>query len=84
MKLSVIIPVYNELHTIEKVLIQVRDVPVDKEIIIVDDCSSDGSRELLRDIAASNTKVFFHERNMGKGAPLKTGFKHASGDCIIV
>jgi glycosyltransferase involved in cell wall biosynthesis len=84
LRLSVVIPVYNEVHTIEKIIDLVRAVPIDKEIIIVDDCSSDGSRELLRGLSASDTKVLFHEKNMGKGAALRTGFKHATGDYLIV
>jgi glycosyltransferase involved in cell wall biosynthesis len=84
LRLSVVIPVYNEVHTIEKIIDLVRAVPIDKEIIIIDDCSSDGSRELLRGLSASDTKVLFHEKNMGKGAALRTGFKHVTGDYLIV
>jgi len=84
LKLSVVMPVYNEVHTIEEILDRVRAVPIDKEIIIVDDYSSDGSRDLLRGLAAPDAKVLFHEKNMGKGAALRTGFKHATGDYVIV
>jgi hypothetical protein len=78
MRLSVVMPVYNEVNTIEKILDLVRAVPVEKEIIIVDDFSSDGSRELLKGLTAADTKVFFHEKNKGKGAALRTGFQHAT------
>ncbi len=84
MRLSVVMPVFNEVNTIEKILDLVRVVPVEKEIIIVDDFSSDGSRELLKGLTAADTKVFFHEKNKGKGAALRTGFQHATGDYVIV
>jgi glycosyltransferase involved in cell wall biosynthesis len=84
LRLSVVIPVFNEVHTIKTILDRVRAVPVDKEIIIIDDYSSDGSRELLGGLTAPDTKVFFHEKNMGKGAALRTGFMHATGDYVIV
>ena len=84
LKLSVVIPAYNEKGTIAEIIRRVKAVDVDKEIIIVDDYSTDGTREILKDLAARGEKVFFHERNMGKGAALRTGFKHAAGDYIIV
>lgn len=84
--LSVVIPVYNEKKTIREILRRVRAVPINKQIIVVDDCSRDGTRELLREIAEQepDLTVVFHEVNQGKGAALRTGFKHATGDVVIV
>ena len=88
MKLSVIIPCYNELATIDRIIDAVRESPYpDKEIIIVDDSSTDGTREKLRtEIENSGRvdRVIYHERNQGKGAALRTGFRHATGDIVIV
>ncbi len=84
MKLSVVIPVYNEIHTIEEILRQVRALPLDLEIIIVDDGSTDGTREVLRSLDAPVFKVFFHEHNLGKGGALNTGFAHTTGDIVII
>ena len=84
MKLSVVMPVYNEMKTIREILKRVREVDIEKEIIMVDDYSLDGTREILEDLKDKDTKVFYHEKNMGKGAALRTGFVHASGDYIIV
>lgn len=84
MKLSVVIPVYNEKDTIIELYESVRAVPIEKEIILVDDCSTDGTREIIHGLADSMTKVMHHERNMGKGAALRTGFKNATGDIVII
>lgn len=85
MKLSVVIPVYNEKHTILEVLRRVRAVDLPKEIIVVDDCSTDGTREILKSLAAdSELKIVFHERNRGKGAALRTGFAAVTGDIVVV
>ncbi len=86
MKLSVVIPVYNENSTLRSLLQRVRNVPVDKEIILVDDCSTDGTRELLQKIQKNepDLKIIFHERNQGKGAALNTGFKNVTGDIVII
>ena len=86
MKLSVVIPVYNECQTIHLILQQVQDVDIDKEIIMVDDCSSDGTRDRLNELAAEadNIRVLFHEVNKGKGAALRTGFEAATGDVVII
>jgi len=84
--LSVVIPVYNEVDTIEQIVEAVRASGVDDlEIILVDDGSTDGTRDVLRQkIESSVARVIFHERNQGKGAALRTGFAAASGDVVIV
>jgi glycosyltransferase involved in cell wall biosynthesis len=84
--LSVVIPVFNERHTIHEILRQVRAVPVTKQIILVDDCSRDGTRAILRQMAAEepDLTVIFHDKNQGKGAALRTGFQHATGQIVIV
>ena len=85
--LSVVIPVYDEKDTIHEILRRVRAVPIKKQIIVVDDCSSDGTREILREMEKTSDgdlKVVFHERNQGKGAALRTGFRHATGEIVIV
>lgn len=86
MKVSIVIPCYNELATIEEVVEAVRNAPVqDPEIIIVDDCSTDGTRDLLREnVAALVAQVVYHEVNQGKGAALRTGFQAATGDVVII
>lgn len=83
-KLSVVIPVYNEVKTIEKIMQQVKDVDIEKEIIVVDDCSTDGTREILRKINENGIKVFFHEKNEGKGEALRTGFKYITGQITVI
>jgi glycosyltransferase involved in cell wall biosynthesis len=84
MKLSVVIPVYNEKDTIKQICDAVRTVNIEKEIILVDDCSTDGTREIIRQLADDTTKVIFHDRNMGKGAALRTGLKNVTGDIVII
>jgi glycosyltransferase involved in cell wall biosynthesis len=86
MKLSIVIPCYNETKTIRQIVDRVRAAPVpDKEIIIVDDCSRDGTRELLeREIAPLVDLIIYHDVNRGKGAALRTGFAAASGEVVIV
>ena len=93
MKLSVLIPVYNEEHTLEEVVRRVCDFQIPKEIILVDDGSEDQSRKILTRLQEENAratdplnqiKVFFQPVNQGKGAALKTGFQHAKGNVVIV
>jgi len=84
--LSVVIPCYNEVQTIETILAAVEASDVeDKEIIIVDDASTDGTRDKLRSIEENKSAVvIYHERNQGKGAALRTGFARATGDVVVV
>lgn len=82
MKLSVIIPVYNEVNGAEKIIDTVKKVPIDKEIIVVDDFSTDGTRDKLKLI--NGIKLSFHPKNMGKGAAIRTGIKEASADIIVI
>ena len=86
MKLSVIIPCYNEAKTIRTIIDRVRSAPIpDKEIIIVDDCSHDGTRDLLRrEIAPLVSQIIYHEVNQGKGAALRSGFAVSTGDVVVV
>ena len=83
MKLSIIIPCFNEKNTIEQIIKAVKNCPViDKEIIVVDDFSTDGTRELLNKF--EDIRISFHSKNLGKGAALRTGFQMATGDICIV
>jgi glycosyltransferase involved in cell wall biosynthesis len=85
--LSVVMPVYNEVRTLVEIIERVRAVEIPKEIILVDDGSTDGTRELLRDRimgAYSDVKVFFHERNQGKGAAVRTAIQQCTGDFVII
>ena len=86
MKLSIIIPCYNERETILSLVNAVKASPVeDKEIIIVDDCSNDGTRDILRQtVEPLVDRVIYQEVNKGKGAALRTGFAHATGDIVVV
>lgn len=85
MKLSIIIPCYNERTTIQDLLFAVRQSPVmEKEIILVDDGSTDGTKELLKNLKKDDMRIIFHPYNMGKGAALRTGFASATGDICIV
>jgi glycosyltransferase involved in cell wall biosynthesis len=84
MKLSVVVPVFNEKNTIKQVHDRIRSVDVEKEIILVDDCSTDGTKEIIEGLASDDTRVFSHEKNMGKGAALRTGFQKATGDILII
>ena len=85
MKLSIVIPVYNEAATIAQIIERVRRVDVDKEIIVVDDCSTDGTRDVLRALPAAPDLVrLYHDVNRGKGAALRTGFTNAAGDVVVI
>jgi len=86
MKLSVVIPVYNEAGTIAEIVEAVKSSPIDDlEIIIVDDCSTDGTTEVLRsDIEPGVDVVVYHSVNRGKGAALRTGFAHVTGDVVVI
>jgi len=84
-KLSVVIPVYNELQWIREIVRRVQAVPIPKELILIDDCSTDGTRAILKEIeSVANIRVIYHEKNQGKGAALRTGFQHATGNVVIV
>lgn len=83
--LSVVMPVYNEKGTVLKIISKVLGLDIVKELIVVDDGSTDGTVELLKGSKFDGrVKVFFHEKNTGKGAALRDGFRHASGDVIVV
>ena len=85
-KITVLIPVYNELNTLETILKKVEETNLcglEKEIILIDDYSTDGTRDILKNLE-SKYKVLYHDKNMGKGAALKTGFANMTGDIVIV
>jgi glycosyltransferase involved in cell wall biosynthesis len=88
MKLSIIIPVYNESDTLREILRQVRAVElpgIEREMIVVDDGSTDGSREILmEESAAGDLRIFYHEQNRGKGAAVRTAIREATGDIILI
>ena len=86
MKLSIVIPCYNEVDTIRDIITAVKASPiVEKEIIIVDDCSKDGTKELLRsELEREVAKVIYHDVNQGKGAALRSGISHATGDIVVI
>lgn len=85
-KLSIIIPCYNEENNIQTIVERVLQSPIqNKEIIIVDDCSTDNSRQVLKDaVAPLVSRIIYHDQNGGKGAALRTGFQAATGDVVII
>jgi len=86
-KLSVIMPVFNEKNTVLRVIERVLAVPIDKELIIVDNYSTDGTREILNSISAEHTdhdiRVIYHPRNLGRGTSVRTGLAHCTGDYTL-
>lgn len=84
MKVSIIIPVYNEEATIGEILSRIAAVEMDKEIIIVDDASTDGTREILEGLPPGRATVIRHPRNLGKGAAIRTGLKEVTGEVVII
>jgi len=85
MEVSVIIPVYNEKATIQQVIELVEQAPYQKEIIIVDDCSTDGTREILQQSSwPEHIRICYHEKNMGKGAGIRTGVQYATKEVIVI
>jgi dolichol-phosphate mannosyltransferase len=82
--LTIIMPVYNERPTLLEILRRVRELPIDKEIIIVDNCSTDGTRELLQGISYGDVRVILQPRNMMKGNSVKRGIAQARGRCVVV
>jgi glycosyltransferase involved in cell wall biosynthesis len=83
-RLSVVIPVYNERQWVGELIRRVQAVPLPKEIILVDDCSTDGTREYLQTLEVDGLHVYYQEVNQGKGAALRRGFQHTTGDVILV
>jgi glycosyltransferase involved in cell wall biosynthesis len=85
MKITVVIPIYNEINTIEEILKRVEAQGLAHELVLVDDGSKDGTREYLKNLEnTENKKVVLHEKNKGKGAAVRTGFEHATGDVILI
>lgn len=85
MEVSIIIPVYNEKNTIQQIIELVQQAPYQKEIIVVDDCSTDGTREILQQSQwPENVHILYHKQNMGKGAGIRTAVQHASKEVIVI
>lgn len=84
MKLSVIIPCFNEENTIAEIIRRVEAIDIDKEIIVIDDRSTDRTAEIIRGFEPGRVKTLFHEHNRGKGAAIRTGIKHITGDIVII
>jgi glycosyltransferase involved in cell wall biosynthesis len=85
-KLSVIVPVYNERNTVVEILRRMRavDLPIDREFVVVDDGSSDGTRAVLTQLGDSTVKIITHPHNRGKGAAIRTGLQHVTGDLVLI
>ena len=85
MKLSVIIPVFNEKNTIQEIVKRVEKIEIEKEIILIDDFSTDGTREIIKNnISGNNLIKLYHSKNFGKGTAIRTGIDHISGDIAII
>lgn len=85
MKLSIIIPVFNEKHTIQKIIKKVRGLDLKKEIIVVDDHSTDGTKEILKNYPQDEeVKVFFHKKNKGKGSAIRTALPYVKGEVVVI
>ena len=84
MLLSIVIPTYNEINFIDETIKKVMETAYEKEIIIVDDCSTDGTREYLKGLEESRITTIFHEKNQGKGAALRNGIARTRGDIVII
>lgn len=92
MKLSIIIPAYNEEKTLLRIIEKIKKTKlplfegkkIEKEIILVDDCSDDGTREILKNIKEENIKIYYHKKNQGKGRAIRTGLEKAKGDMILI
>lgn len=85
-KVSIIVPVFNEINTLDEILEKIESAPfcgLEKEIILIDDMSTDGTREHLKDLE-DKYKVLYHEKNMGKGAAIRTGMAHITGDIMVI
>jgi glycosyltransferase involved in cell wall biosynthesis len=83
--LSVVMPVYNEKNTVLKIIDKVLRLDMVKELIVVDDASKDGTSDILKNtVFNSRVKIFYHDKNMGKGAALRTGFKQVSGSIVVI
>ncbi len=84
MLLSIIMPVYNEAGTIGEILEVLEKVPIDKEIVIVDDCSSDGTVDFLKKLNKPDIRIFYHEKNMGKGSAIRTALEQVKGEITVI
>lgn len=87
MKLSVLMPVYNEIHTVKTIIEKIQGVLINKEIVLVEDFSTDGTRRVLKEKFGNgkdNIRVFYHNKNLGKGTAVKTALKYAGGDYSII
>lgn len=85
-KITILIPVFNEINTLEQILQKVEQTDfcaLEKEVILIDDFSTDGSREILKGLE-NKYKVFYHQKNLGKGAAIRTGFENATGDIVVI